>query len=306
MGRVVPANTFRGVVRARSLIEERYDAPLTVEDLARASGLSRFHFIRAFASVYDVTPHQYLVGVRLARAKTLLRGSASVTEACFEVGFSSLGSFSALFARRVGRSPRDFQRDARRLFAVPAGVRPVFIPYCMLRRYLGAIELQDLEGLRHRIEQPCPPHLFSGMDAELSEPVDALRRRRQHLADPVGRDRGVGRRWVLRQALASPPGEVGHEDVFTQVELGLEQKHPPAGSATATVEGLAKLAAQVQAGPRVRQPRPRRGDQVAVDDLADQVFRQREEVLVRRTLLALDRGHGRHSTSRGTDNTWTQ
>ena len=139
MGRVVPADTFRGVCRARELIEDEYDGAMPLDRLARESGLSRFHLIRAFASVYDRTPHQYLVDVRLARAKALLRRSASVTETCFEVGFSSLGSFSALFTRRVGRSPREWQREVGRFFAVPAAPRRPYVPYCMLRRYLGAI-----------------------------------------------------------------------------------------------------------------------------------------------------------------------
>ena len=139
MGQIVPAETFRGVCRARALMEDEYATTLTLDRLAIASGLSRFHVIRAFARVYDQTPHQYLVGVRLARAKALLRGATSVTEACFEVGFSSLGSFSALFTRRVGRSPRVWQREVRRFFAVPAALRRPFVPYCLLQRYLGAI-----------------------------------------------------------------------------------------------------------------------------------------------------------------------
>jgi len=68
--------------------------------------MSPFHFIRQFEAVFGATPHQFRIQTRLDRAKQLLALSDySVTDVCLEVGFSSLGSFSDLFARRVGAPP---------------------------------------------------------------------------------------------------------------------------------------------------------------------------------------------------------
>ena len=85
------------------------EAP-SVHDVAAEAGLSTGLFIRQFAALFGETPHQMRIRVRLERAKRLLAsGDFSVTEACFEVGFSSLGSFSALFLRKVGMSPSEYR-----------------------------------------------------------------------------------------------------------------------------------------------------------------------------------------------------
>jgi len=108
-------------------IDLNYAKPLTVASLARRARLSRFHFIRTFHAATGVTPHQYVRDRRLDRAKHLLETTAMpVTEICQAVGFRSLGSFSALFRRATGHSPRAF-RTAHR--------RPVYIPGCFVRMY---------------------------------------------------------------------------------------------------------------------------------------------------------------------------
>ena len=85
------------------------DGP-SVQDVATEASLSQGLFIRQFAALFGETPHQMRIRVRLERAKLLLAsGEHSVTEACFEVGFSSLGSFSTLFRRKVGMSPSDYR-----------------------------------------------------------------------------------------------------------------------------------------------------------------------------------------------------
>ena len=84
-------------------------------------GISPFHFIRQFEAVFGTTPHQFRIARRIDRATRLLALDAgSVTDVCMEVGFSSLGSFSTLFARRVGESPSRYRARARRLVQVPA------------------------------------------------------------------------------------------------------------------------------------------------------------------------------------------
>jgi AraC-like DNA-binding protein len=134
----LPTATFRALVGSRDVIHARWDQPLPVADLAREAGLSPHHFIRAFERAFGATPHRYQVGLRLARAKDLLRRGASATEACFETGFSSLGSWSTLFAREVGRSPGAFRREMARLVQVPAPFPRVPAPLCFLRHFAGA------------------------------------------------------------------------------------------------------------------------------------------------------------------------
>jgi AraC-like DNA-binding protein len=105
---------LRRLCRARDRLRESPDIPVPIADIAREAGLSRFHFIRLFESVFGVTPHQYRIGARVDRAKDLLASSDySVTDVCMEVGFSSLGSFSDLFARRVGIPPSAYRRQIR-------------------------------------------------------------------------------------------------------------------------------------------------------------------------------------------------
>src|SRR5262245_39346824 len=96
--------------RARALIDDCYDHPLDLERMAGEASFSRYHFIRLFRDAFDQTPHQYLMRRRIEKAKDLLaEGELSVTEVCFAVGFQSLESFSALFRRAVGHSPKAYR-----------------------------------------------------------------------------------------------------------------------------------------------------------------------------------------------------
>ena len=84
-------------------------------------------------AAFGETPHAYLTRVRIDRATRLLTLTGrSVTEVCFEVGFTSLGSFSTLFKRRTGWSPAAYRRRARGWVSVPAAAGWVFVPYCYL------------------------------------------------------------------------------------------------------------------------------------------------------------------------------
>lgn len=86
----------------------------TIRAVARAVRISPFHFIRQFEALFGSTPHQFRIRARLDAAKRLLAaGRLSVTEVCMQVGFSSLGTFSDLFARRVGETPSGYQRRLR-------------------------------------------------------------------------------------------------------------------------------------------------------------------------------------------------
>jgi AraC-like DNA-binding protein len=107
--------------RARDLMDREYSRPLEVAELARAALMSSAHFSRQFRATYGETPYSYLMTRRIERAKALLRrGDMSVTEVCFEVGCSSLGSFSASFTQIAGATPTAYRAlDHRALEGVP-------------------------------------------------------------------------------------------------------------------------------------------------------------------------------------------
>ncbi|WP_207632126.1 helix-turn-helix domain-containing protein [Occultella kanbiaonis] len=100
----------RRMLRARDLMDRAYAEPLDIPALAIVAHVSAAHFIRSFRAVFGETPHRYLQRRRVERAMFLLRqGDRSVTEICFEVGFSSLGTFSRTFTAVVGQSPSAYR-----------------------------------------------------------------------------------------------------------------------------------------------------------------------------------------------------
>jgi AraC-like DNA-binding protein len=118
--------------RARDMLREVHERPLTIDDVAREAAMSPFHFIRQFNALFGATPHQFRIQARLNRAKELLAlGNCSVTDVCLDVGFSSLGSFSDLFARRVGMPPSAYRRRARSMVVVPGIVPNELFPGCL-------------------------------------------------------------------------------------------------------------------------------------------------------------------------------
>ena len=129
---MLATDTFLRLCRARDMLREVPDSPLTVEAVARESGMSPFHFIRQFTALFGTTPHQFRIQARIDRAKYLLAlGNDSVTEICMDVGFSSLGSFSHLFATRVGVPPSAYRRRTRPMVVVP-GIPPLqLFPGCL-------------------------------------------------------------------------------------------------------------------------------------------------------------------------------
>jgi AraC-like DNA-binding protein len=97
--------------RVRDRIDREYAKPLDVEALARDAHMSPGHFSRQFRLAYGESPYSYLMTRRIERAMALLRrGELSVTEVCFEVGCSSLGTFSTRFTELVGVPPSRYRR----------------------------------------------------------------------------------------------------------------------------------------------------------------------------------------------------
>jgi AraC-like DNA-binding protein len=117
--------------RVRDRIDREYRLPLSVPALAAGEHMSAGHLSRGFRAAYGESPYSYLMTRRVERAMALLRrGDLSVTEVCFEVGCSSLGTFSTRFAELVGESPSAFRAGAASVDGIPsclarAATRPV-------------------------------------------------------------------------------------------------------------------------------------------------------------------------------------
>ncbi len=130
--------------RVRDRIDREYAQPLDVEALARGAHMSAGHLSRAFKQAYGESPYGYLMTRRIERAMALLRqGDLSVTDVCFAVGCSSLGTFSTRFSELVGMPPSAYRRDTARSGAG--------LPSCM--------EKQVSRPVRNREARHREPHL---------------------------------------------------------------------------------------------------------------------------------------------------
>ena len=110
----VGAHDRRRAVDAARWIDAHSREPIDLECAARESGLSAFHFLRLFANVLGVTPHQYLVCSRLRHAARLLADDdRPITDVAYDVGFGDLSNFVRTFHRAAGVSPRRFRQAAR-------------------------------------------------------------------------------------------------------------------------------------------------------------------------------------------------
>ncbi len=130
--------------RVRDRIDREYAQPLDVEALARGAHMSAGHLSREFKLAYGEPPYSYLMTRRIERAMVLLRrGDQSITEVCFAVGCSSLGTFSTRFTELVGMSPSAYRRQARRA--------AVGVPPCIVK--------QVSRPVRNREAPAAPPLL---------------------------------------------------------------------------------------------------------------------------------------------------
>jgi len=125
--------------RVRDRIDREYAQPLDVEALARGAHVSAGHLSRQFRLAYGESPYAYLMTRRIERAMALLRrGDLSVTEVCFEVGCSSLGTFSSRFTELVGVPPSVYRREAAR---ATAGM-----PSCVVKQVTRPIRNREVPG----------------------------------------------------------------------------------------------------------------------------------------------------------------
>ncbi|MGW3564756.1 helix-turn-helix transcriptional regulator [Streptomyces sp. NPDC000941] len=113
--------------QARDRMDRDYAEPLDVPALAQGALMSPGHFSRSFRAAFGETPYSYLMTRRIERAKALLRrGDLTVTEVCFAVGCTSLGSFSSRFTELVGESPSAYRaRSHDHAAAIPACIAKI-------------------------------------------------------------------------------------------------------------------------------------------------------------------------------------
>jgi AraC-like DNA-binding protein len=106
--------TNRRLLRARDAMDRAYAQPLDIAALAKVACVSEAHFIRTFRATFGETPHRYLQRRRVERSMFLLgETDRSVTDICFDVGFTSLGTFSRTFRDIVGTSPTSYRKGAK-------------------------------------------------------------------------------------------------------------------------------------------------------------------------------------------------
>lgn len=104
---------YRRLLIGREYMHSHVSGPLSLDAAARAACVSRFHFHRGFTQAFRQTPHAYITGLRLDRARQLIEHGSSVLDAALDVGFSSASTFTGLFKSRFGKAPSKFARSKK-------------------------------------------------------------------------------------------------------------------------------------------------------------------------------------------------
>jgi AraC-like DNA-binding protein len=121
---------YRRIVQSKLYIDNHFAENIELNHIADKAFFSKFHFIRLFTKIYGLTPHQYLVFVRLEKAKQLLAKGIPVTAVSWSVGFDSASSFTGLFKRSVGLTPSEYQRQQLKIKQAILNTPLKFIPHC--------------------------------------------------------------------------------------------------------------------------------------------------------------------------------
>ena len=125
---------YRRIVQAKLYIDDHYGDNIDLNNNADEAWFSKFHFIRAFKNTYGKTPHQYLIYVRIEKARELLKTGTPVSEVCYTVGFESLSSFSGLFKRMAGLSPSAYVAQQQNLQQQIKKSPLSFVPACFAEK----------------------------------------------------------------------------------------------------------------------------------------------------------------------------
>lgn len=124
---------YRQIVKAKLFIEKHFSENIDLNQIAEQAHFSKFHFIRLFKNIYEVTPNQYLTAVRIDKAKSLLKKNKSIDEICFLVGFDSVSTFKGLFKRETNYTPSDYKKQQSDLKLSMQNNPTTHIPNCLLK-----------------------------------------------------------------------------------------------------------------------------------------------------------------------------
>ncbi len=121
---------YQQIVQAKLFIDNNFTGNITIDEIAEKSFFSKFHFIRLFKIAYGITPHQYLISVRIEKAKLLLQAETPIAEVCNSVGFDSVSTFSGLFKQIVSNTPSSYKKQQAERNN-PLRKEPLkFVPHC--------------------------------------------------------------------------------------------------------------------------------------------------------------------------------
>jgi AraC-like DNA-binding protein len=105
----LPQHHYIHIRQSKAFMDKYHGDKIELDKIAAAAFMSRFHYIRVFQQVYGKTPRQYLRDLRIQKAKALLKKGYSVSRVCLEVGYDSLPTFSKVFKRGTGHSPKEYR-----------------------------------------------------------------------------------------------------------------------------------------------------------------------------------------------------
>ena len=121
---------YQRIVRAKLFIDDHYSDNIDLDNISDQAHFSKFHFIRLFKSIYGSTPNNYLIKVRMDKAKILLAKGHSVLETSIMVGFDSPTSFTGMFKKISGLTPSTFQREQELKRNAIQSNPLLFVPNC--------------------------------------------------------------------------------------------------------------------------------------------------------------------------------
>lgn len=125
---------YRRIVKAKLFIDEHFAEPIDLDAISDEAFFSKFHFIRLFKKTYGKTPHQYLTFVRVEKSKLLLKDGMPVTETCFDIGFDSVSSFTALFKRLAGQTPSAYRETHLKKKEELKTIPLKYVPNCFIEK----------------------------------------------------------------------------------------------------------------------------------------------------------------------------
>jgi AraC-like DNA-binding protein len=130
---------YRKVCNGRDYIADRYTASFCLTEVANYSCMSRYHFSRTFLKTFGESPNDFLVRLRIEKAKQMLiTENYSISEICERIGYVSIGSFSNRFKEKVGISPTQYRRRLWNLSSEPLSFPMQSIPMCYAHHLFGA------------------------------------------------------------------------------------------------------------------------------------------------------------------------